>query len=145
MIDICNDISIHRMTDISQWAITHTSVSAAWKNSRLSPTRAIGRYSACRAKRKGYRRGAQFAYNRGKSVNHLLEHKFSLQAPSANAGWADGVMDVCWGRSGPPVAAWPSRHGDPWSLCFCSRSFGRRTLPEEDCLFWKFTSQRWMA
>lgn len=91
------------------------------------------------------RRGARFAYNRGKSVNHLLEHKFSLQAPSANAGWADGVMDVCWGRSGPPVAAWPGRHGDPWSLCFCSRSFGRRTLPEEDCLFWKFTSQRWMA
>lgn len=24
------------------------------------------------------------------------------------------------GRSGPPVAAWPGRHGDPWSLCSCS-------------------------
>lgn len=24
------------------------------------------------------------------------------------------------GWSGPPVAAWPGRHGDPWSLCSCS-------------------------
>lgn len=40
-------------------------------------------------------------------------------------------MDVCRGRSGPPVAAWPGRHRDPWSLCSCSRPFGRQTLPEE--------------
>lgn len=56
-------------------------------------------------------------------------------------------MDVCRERSGPPVAAWPAHHGDPWSLCSCSRSLSApaNPSPKEDSRSWKFTSCRWMA
>jgi len=46
----------------------------------------------------------QFAYNREKNANHLLGHKFSLQAPSANgmSRWGNGCVP-----------------GAKWAACCC--------------------------
>jgi len=55
----------------------------------------------------------QLAYNRGESANHLLGHKFSLQAPSANgmSRWGNGYVP-----------------GAKWAACCCVARSLRESL-----------------